>query len=89
MVDTHYKEGLEPVAWADVKIGDEVFIDSYQDGKFPQANPLICGPFTVDRGNGCGRWLRNRKGHGFMHFSNDLLRKTNATAAPERDTPCD
>jgi hypothetical protein len=40
-------DGFEHVAWADVKKGDTVYIDNYQDGKFPLANPRVSGPYTV------------------------------------------
>jgi hypothetical protein len=64
------------VTWDDVAIGDVVHIDNYQDGKFPHADPQISGPFTVARGNGCGRWLVNAKGRGFMHYPDNLLKAT-------------
>jgi hypothetical protein len=54
---------MEKVTWDDVTIGDTVFIDNSQDGQFPQANPKIAGPFRVVEGNGCGRCLKNNRGH--------------------------
>jgi hypothetical protein len=65
---------LRKASWKEVKIGDVVFIDEYEDGKFPKANPRITGPFTVEVGNGCGHCLKNpRNGRGFMHYPDNLL----------------
>jgi hypothetical protein len=68
---------LVPVAWSDVKDGDTVWTDSYQDGKFPNANPRICGPFVVKRAR--DRVLLNtrfRYGRTFTHYPETLLRET-------------
>jgi len=65
---------MDKISWKDVKIGDTVFIDNYEDGKFPKANPRICGPFTVVVSNGCGRCLRNKNGREFMHYPDNLLK---------------
>lgn len=65
---------FKPVTWDDVTIGDVVYIDNYQNGKFPDANPKVSGPFKVAKGNGCGRWLENNKGRGMMHYPNNLLK---------------
>ena len=69
---------LRKVTWNDVKIGDTVYIDNYQDGQFPKANPRISGPFKVVRGNGTGRCLQTMKKkwkhqRTFMHYPNNLL----------------
>jgi hypothetical protein len=65
---------LKAITWKDVKIGETVFIDNYENGKFPSADPRISGPYTVEVGNGCGRWLKNpRNGRGFMHYPDNLL----------------
>jgi hypothetical protein len=66
------------VTWDDVAIGDVVYIDNYQDGKFPHADPKISGPFTVAVGNGCGRWLDTKKGTGFGYYPNNLLKRDTA-----------
>lgn len=64
---------IVPVKWADASIGDEVWVDNYQNGKYPQADPKISGPFTVAKGNGSGRWLE-KNGRGFIHYPENLLR---------------
>jgi hypothetical protein len=73
---TDYKPGLVRTCWSDVSLGDTVYIDNYQDGEFPSANPKVCGPFTVVKGNGCGRCLKGKRGT-FMHYPNNLLRRSN------------
>jgi hypothetical protein len=68
------QEDFHHVTWDDVKIGDVVYIDNYQSGKFPKANPKVSGPMTVVKGNGwCGRCLQNVSGRTFMHYPNNLL----------------
>jgi len=62
------------LTWDEVKLGDTVYIDNYQDGKFPKANPRIGGPFEVVKGNGCGRCLKTQSGKTFMHYPNNLLK---------------
>jgi hypothetical protein len=73
-------DDVNPVLWDNVSLGDTVYIDNYQHGARPKANPRIGGPFKVVRGNGCGRCLQNIKGSTFMHYPEDLavLRKSDA-----------
>lgn len=42
-----YKDGLQPVLWKDVKLGQIVYLDNYRDGQFPEADPLKSGPYEV------------------------------------------
>jgi len=64
---------LQPILWEDVEIGNVVYLNNYQDGKFPKASPRISGPMTVVVGNGCGRCLCNVSGRFFMHYPENLL----------------
>lgn len=61
--------------WAEVSEGETVWIDNYQDGKYPQANPRISGPYTVISRH--YRTLRTQWGwvpeRTFMHYPNNLL----------------
>jgi hypothetical protein len=43
----NYKLNYQHIAFADVKVGDIAWIDNYQDGSFPHANPLISGSYEV------------------------------------------
>lgn len=70
-----YRKGYERFAWADVLYGDWVWIDNCEDGKYPEADPKISGPFRRVEGNGCGRCLETRDGRVFMHYPENLLRK--------------
>ncbi len=38
---------MKPTTWDQLKPGDCVWIDNYQDGKFPTANPKLSGPYRV------------------------------------------
>ena len=64
------------MTWKDVKIGDTVFIDEYEDGKCPKANPRMSGPYIVVEGNGCGHCLENQIGRFLMHYPDNLLIET-------------
>ena len=63
------------VSWSDVQDGDRVWIDNYEKGEKPLANPLISGPYlvvSVDR-----RTLRTLFGklqRTMMHYPNNLLK---------------
>jgi hypothetical protein len=80
-VDAPSQDGdsFRSIAWDAVRIGDVVFIDNYEAGKYPLANPKTSGPFEVAKGNGCGRCLKclvgPAKGCVFMHYPNNLLMK--------------
>jgi len=73
--------GFRKATWKEVKIGDVVYIDNFEDGKFPRANPRISGPYTVVVGNGCGHCLSNapvntpaaKTERVFMHYPDNLL----------------
>jgi len=47
MSNDPYKANFIHVDFADVKVGEVIFIDNYCDGAFPQASPLISGPYEV------------------------------------------
>ncbi len=65
--------GFRKVTWKDVKIGDVVYVDEYEDGKYPKADPRITGPYTVIVGNGCGHCLESAFGRFLMHYPDNLL----------------
>ena len=71
---------MKPTTWNNIKIGDTIYIDNYQNGQFPKADPQISGPFKVVKGNGCGRCLQTmrkdwKQQRTFMHYPNNLLIK--------------
>lgn len=77
-------DGYQPVTWDDLRDEDVVYIDNYQHGRFPLADPKLSGPYRVfdvqDRrlyynkqiGRGERAWTIK---HSFMHYPNNLLRK--------------
>lgn len=65
---------MRKITWADVTVGDIVYIDNYQDGDFPRANPQVSGPYTVHHvGNRVLRTIGRRFDSSFMHYPNNLL----------------
>jgi hypothetical protein len=68
-----YKRGLKSAKHADIKLGDVVYFDNYQDGKYPYTRPMVSGPFTKVYGNGSGRSFSHRLGQWFMHYPENLL----------------
>lgn len=72
MNDYNYRAGLVSVTWADVAVGEFVWTDNYEGGRFPKANPLISGPYQVV--SVADRRLSGRRGE-FMHYPDNLLRK--------------
>lgn len=38
---------MRKVTWQDVQIGDTVYIDNYESGLYPSADPRISGPYIV------------------------------------------
>ena len=40
-------DGFVSITWADVQDGDTVYIDNYQGGEFPSANPRVSGPYRI------------------------------------------
>jgi hypothetical protein len=44
-MDTKYKK----VSWCEVAVGDVVFLDNYEGGLYPNADPKVSGPFVVIR----------------------------------------
>jgi hypothetical protein len=64
-----------PATWADVSPGQTVYIDNYEGGRFPQANPRTSGPYVVV--STTRRLLRhaNPSKHQapFMHYPGNLL----------------
>lgn len=66
------------ITWADVKRDDIVFIDNWQNGLFPKADPKISGPYRVE--NTHFRWLETinpsfRFQRSLGHLPNNLLRE--------------
>lgn len=61
-----------PTTWDKVKIGDTIYVDSYENGKFPKAKPKICGPYKVESAE--RRILKSKSG-SFMHYPNNLLER--------------
>jgi len=62
------------VKWADLKPGDQVYIDNYQGGRFPNAQPRISGPYYVHHVK--GRLLKFRgakRDRLFAHFPENLV----------------
>lgn len=74
-IDTDYKNGFAPIAQDNIQFGQEVWIDQYQDGQFPHANPKLLGPFTKSIGNGSGRCFANARGRTFTHYPENMLVK--------------
>lgn len=65
-------EGVRRIDWSKVQPGQQVYIDNFQAGQFPDANPRISGPYTVVDVE--GRQLRQRvSGRVFMHYPENLL----------------
>ena len=69
--------GYIKVKWSEVTIGDIVFIDNFQRGKFPRANPHISGPYTV-AGDHLLRttWTIKGQYRTFRNSLEDLLKET-------------
>jgi hypothetical protein len=83
-MDDSLYDGYERVSWRDVKDGDTVWIDNFEHGKFPKADPKISGPYIVEsverrilRTTWNVKFLGRGKGspRSFMHYPNNLLRK--------------
>lgn len=56
--------------WSDAHVGQTVYTDNYENGKFPHANPRIAGPFVVH--NIALRLLKGSRG-AFIHYPDNLL----------------
>jgi hypothetical protein len=67
-----------PVEWSDLAVGDVVYTDNYEDGKYPNANPRVAGPFMVmdpkRRELSTLRWPGAGAYATFIHSSNSLIR---------------
>jgi hypothetical protein len=70
-MDTTYKK----VSWCEVAVGDVVFLDNYQGGLYPNADPKVSGPFVVIDVD--TRTLSDRRSPHrpvvFLHYSTNLL----------------
>lgn len=73
---TNYKQGFKSIAHSEVKMGETVYFDNFQEGKFPDANPKISGPFVKIHGNGSGRCFENARGRSLMHYPENLIVQT-------------
>jgi hypothetical protein len=70
--------GYQAVTWEQVQVLDEIFIDNYQHGAFPKANPKISGPYLItDRK---GRWLKHLHNGRQLRYAPDTLLKRKGTA---------
>lgn len=70
---------MHKVTWKDVAEGDTVYIDEYENGRYPKANPRTTGPYTVV----CvrTRTLRNQNnGRTMMHYPDNLLSEKGPSA---------
>lgn len=63
---------MKKVTWNDVKEGDIVYIDNYEDGKYPMASPAISGPFMISN-HFQRRLVRVDNGRYLHHYPNNLL----------------
>ena len=70
-----YKAGFRSIAWDDVKTGMEVYLDNYQDGKFPLARRKISGMYIVIDATQRKLALSIRARRGFTHLPDNLLVK--------------
>jgi len=68
----NYKCGYQSVRHEEVRIGSIVYFDNFEDGKFPEADPKISGPFEKIVGAGNGRCFSNNRG-SLMHYPENLL----------------
>lgn len=76
-MDENYKAGKVSVSWDDVQPGDIVFIDNYEDGKFPRADPKISGPYVVKtvKDRRLETTWNRRYQSTFSYYPNNLLRE--------------
>lgn len=75
--EPEYRKGYKHATWSDVQDGQTVWIDNYQDGEFPQASPLISGPYRVvsvqRRMLQAPSSQRRRTARLFTYYPNNLL----------------
>lgn len=65
---------FQPTIWSRVSFGDTVYIDNWQSGEFPLADPKISGPYLVnDRKNHYLFKMGSDWRAIFMHYPNNLL----------------
>lgn len=69
-----YRRNFIKVKQSQVQMGDLVYIDNYQDGKFPKASPVIAGPFRKVVGNGSGRCFEATNNRTTAYYPDTLLR---------------
>jgi hypothetical protein len=70
-MDTKYTK----VSWDEVTVGDVVYLDNYEGGLYPAADPKVSGPFVVTDAD--TRTLSDRRSRRgpvvFLHYPTNLL----------------
>jgi hypothetical protein len=63
------------VTWSEVTVGDVVYLDNYEGGLYPDADPKVSGPFVVIDAD--TRTLSDRRSPRrpvvFLHYPTNLL----------------
>jgi hypothetical protein len=69
-MDTKYKK----VSWVEVAAGDVVFLDNYEGGLYPNADPKVSGPFVVVSPTACTlAHPKSPRNPQFMHCPENLV----------------
>ena len=61
------------LTWDSVHAGDTVYIDNYENGKYPDASPAISGPYIVSDVKYRRLTMTWGKLSTFMHYPDNLL----------------
>lgn len=62
------------VSWQNMAEGVEVYIDNYQNGRFPSASPILSGPYVIDHLPSRRLRIAGTR-RSFMHYPEDLVIK--------------
>jgi hypothetical protein len=79
---------FDPTTWGRVSPGDPVWLDHYQHGAKPQANPKIAGPFVVINTRTRTLAAVTRSGQTrrvFSHLLDNLLVERSTHNPPEEE----